>query len=156
MPSTDTNLFRALRRGEFEGKFDVGGVAKDGLLYPGFEPKEYVDDSGNNKTRLADVDYAMNDVTGEREVQPGGGTSLFDVEGWFGYKNWNYFQIPAGTDYPESLYIKKGAYPQRKSKKLTGTHYQIEPKIPMTVDALKGALDTFARNAVARRVELSR
>ena len=31
------------------------------------------------------------------EVEAGGGTSLFNVDGWFGFGHWKYFEIPNGT-----------------------------------------------------------
>lgn len=82
---------------------------------------------------------------------------MFDVEGWFGYTNWRYFNVPNNTEYPESLFIRKGkSIRTNKAGNRTDRHYQIEPKNPMTLDAYKGALDNFARNAVVRQVELSR
>lgn len=82
---------------------------------------------------------------------------MFDVEGWFGYSNWRYFLVPNGTEYPESLFIKKGkSVRTNRAGNLKGRHYQIEPKNPMTVGTFKGALDNFARNAVVKQVELSR
>jgi hypothetical protein len=37
----------------------------------------------------------------------------------------------------------------------TGHHYQIEARAPMTVAAMKGALDTLLRAAIARNVQLA-
>ncbi len=91
------------------------------------------------------------------EVEAGGGTSLFNVDGWFGFGHWKYFEIPNGTEYGDNLKIKKGRSKRaNKSGNRSGHHYQIEPKTRMTVQAYKGALDNFARAAVARSVELAR
>lgn len=131
-----------------DGPFVVDDEPVAGLLYPRFEESSYIDGSGIERTSPADVKIESG------KVQKGGGTSMFDVEGWFGYSNWRYFHIPIGTEYPDSLFIRKGKSKRaNRSGKLNGHHYQIEPKNPMTTDAYKGALDTFARNAVARQVE---
>jgi len=156
MPFTDTDLFRALRSDAFEGVFHLDGIAKTGLLYPRFDRSTYTDGTGRRQTRPADVRYSKHATTGEiTGVKAGGGTSLFNVVGWFGYKGWEYFPIPNGTEYPAALHITNADVAQEKGA-LTGTHYQIEPKNAMTVDALKGALDTFARNAVVRSITLSK
>lgn len=156
MPKTELDPFRSLRKEAFAGSFLFNGVAKQGLLYPGFEPKPYQDNNGVDKVRAADVLIKKNDVSGTLEVQPGGGTSLFDVTDWFGTKHWDYFQIFSGTDYPDSLFIKKDQETQLNLRKKVGRHYEIQAKNPMTVDAMKGALDTFARNAIALSVERSK
>lgn len=155
MATTGVGLFRALRSDEFPGEFHVDGVPAGGLLYPSFEAKTYIDDKNEEKTGAADVVIQKNPETNEREVQPKGGTSLFDVVGWFGYEGWKYFEIPKNTEYPDSLVIQCGKKP-RKRFDLKAYHYQIEPRIPMTVDAFKGALDNFARSAVAKSVALAK
>jgi hypothetical protein len=87
-------------------------------------------------------------------VKSGGGTSMFDVSGWFGLDSWEYFHVPKDTEYSEGLSIIQGKNNRRnRDKTLRGRHYQIEPKNPMTVDAYKGALNNFARAAVAKQVE---
>lgn len=157
MPKIDKDLFRALKNDEFPGAFHVDGIAVAGLLYPRFEAKIYVDGGGNQKESRADVEIRKNPETDEFEVQTKGGTSLFDAAGMFGIAEWKYFQIPDGTEYPEGLIIKKSKkLRSNRTKTMSAYHYQIEPKNPMTVDALKGALDTFARNAVVRSIELKK
>lgn len=155
MATTGTDLFRAIGNADFKGAFHVDGVAVDGLLYPRFKDTPYVDHQGVRKTSKADVFLEKNAETGELEVQPGRGTSLHDVEGWFGHAHWRYFQIPEGTEYSEALHLHKSKKQQRNNRNMQGWHYQIEPKNPMTADALKGALDNFARNAIVRSIELS-
>jgi hypothetical protein len=156
MPTTQTDLYRALKSDDFKGAFHVDGVAVDGLLYPRFQATTYTDGRGIEQTSQADVQFQDNPRTGKSEVQPGGGTSLFDVEGWFGYAHWRYFGIPNGTEFSEALQLKRSKRRRENRAKMTGYHCQIEPKNPMTADALKGALDTFARNAVVRSIELSK
>ncbi len=154
MPQTATDLFRAIRHGSPK-PFDVDGEPAGGLLYPRFEDSTYIDSSGQERTSPADVVIKPDEKTKELKVQPGGGTSMFDVRGWFGYTHWSYFGIPNGTEYPEGLYIRRGKKIRKnRTGDLRGRHYQIEPKNPMTVEAFKGALDNFARNAVVQRVEL--
>lgn len=151
MPKTSTNLYRAITKDSMEGPFVVDDKPVAGLLYPRFESSTYVDSSGLERTSPADVDI----ISGE--VQKGGGTSMFDVKGWFGFTNWEYFHVPKETEYMENLFIRAGkSLRTNKSGKLTGRHYQIEPKNPMTVDAYKGALDHFARNAVVQQIKLSK
>lgn len=157
MPTTKTNLYRALKKDEYPGEFQVDEKPVGGLLYPRFESTTYTDRDGVEQVSQADVDIVRNPVTKVLEVQTGGGTSLFDVIGWFGNAYWKYFQIPDGTEYPNGLFIKKGRSKRiNKTKTATGYHYQIEPKIPMTVDTFKGYLDLFARNAVVRSNELAK
>ena len=125
------------------------------MLYPRFESTTYIDGSGIEQVSKADVTvHALS--TGD-EVEAGGGTSMFDVDGWFGFSHWKYFQVPKGTDYPDNLVIKRGRSKRsNKSGNRSGYHYQIEPKNRMTVAAYKGALDNIARAAVARSVELAK
>lgn len=154
MPMTDKNLFRSLKVGDFPGAFHVDGEPVKGLLYPRFAATQYTDLNGAVHTSQADVEIRANadDVP---EVQAGGGTSLFDVAGWFSGAEWRQFAIPDGTEYPDNLIITAGKKKKlNRAKTVSGIHHQIEPKNPMTVDAFKGALDTFARNAVVRSVAL--
>lgn len=151
MPTTTTNLYRAILNGTMDGPFVVNDEPVAGLLYPRFDATTYVDHGGVERTSAADVQ-----IVGD-EVQTGGGTSMFDVEGWFGHANWRYFCVPTATEYPASLTIKKGKSKRtNRAGTLSGRHYQIEPKNQMTVDAFKGALDNFARNAVAKQVALAK
>lgn len=151
MPKTTADLYRAVLIGSMDGPFIVDDEPVAGLLYPRFEDSTYIDGSGTERTSPADVN--INDG----KVQKGGGTSMFDVEGWFGHSHWRYFYVPNSTEYPASLFIKKGkSVRKNRAGNREGRHYQIEAKNPMTVDAYKGALDNLARNAVARQVELSK
>lgn len=158
MSKTDRDLYRGVVRGTLDGPFVVDGKPVEGLLYPRFEASSYVDSAGVEQTSSEDILPRLDRETGEMMCDPGGGTSMHDVEGWFGFGIWRYFHVPHGTDYcADSLYIKRGKRKRtNKSKTLSGRHYQIEPKNPMTIGAYKGALDNFARSAVARQVALAK
>lgn len=139
MAKTTTNLYRAVFNGTFDGPLVTDGEPQVGLLYPRWD---------------VDVTVTVGDAV--PMVETGGGTSLHNVEGWFGFAHCRYFYIPVDTPIPDSLKIKKGKSKRtNKAGDRTGFHYQIEPLNRMTVDALKGALDNFARAAVVRQVELA-
>jgi len=156
MPKTDTDLYRAIKNGTFENDvFVVDEKPKAGLLYPRFEATTYIDGSGTEQVSEADV--TVHPLPTGDEVEAGGGTSMFNVDGWFGFGHWQYFQVPNGTEYPENLVIKRGRSKRKnKSGNRTGYHYQIEPRNRMTVSAYKGSLDNFARNAVVQSIALAK
>jgi hypothetical protein len=155
MAATDTNLYRAVIDGTFVGPLIKDGEPVMGVLYPRFEDSTYVDRGGIERTSPADV--TVYQLAAGDEVDTGGGTSMFDVKGWFGYRVWQYFRVPDGTEYPDSLHIRRGKSKRKnKTGSLEGRHYQIEPRTRMTVVAYKGALDNFARNAVVRMVEIAK
>lgn len=156
MPKTNADLFRAIKNGTFkDDEFVKNNAPVVGLLYPRFEATSYIDGSG--KEQVSDVDVTIHRLPAGDEVEAGGGTSMFDVDGWFGFGFWKYFKIPKDTEYPENLVIKRGRSERtNKAGTRSGYHYQIEPKNRMTVEAYKGALDNFARSAVAKSVELAR
>ncbi len=125
------------------------------LLYPRFEASTYVDGAGIEQVSKADV--AVIKMPAGDEVEIGGGTSMFNVDGWFGFAHWKYFHVPLGTEYGSNLVIKRGKSRRtNRTGNREGYHYQIEPKIRMTVDSFKGALDIFARAAIAKQVELAK
>lgn len=154
MAKTETNLYRAVIDGTFEGDLVTDGKPVTGVLYPRFETTTYVTSTGVERTSPADV--TIHSMPQGDEVDAGGGTSMHDARGWFGDSGWRYFTVPQGTDYPASLKIKRG---KRKRRNRTGTcegrHYQIEPLNRMTIDAYKGALDNLARAAIVRQVALA-
>jgi hypothetical protein len=156
MPTTGADLYRAIHNGTYEGdQFVKDEKPVAGVLYPRFENTTYVDAQGIERESLADV--AVHSLPTGDEVDKGGGTSMFDVRGWFGFADWGYFHVPKGTEYPDSLFIKAGkSIRANKSGKLRGRHYQIEPKNRMTVAGYKGALDNFARNAVVQQIKLAK
>lgn len=147
MPETTAlDLFRSIHRttpGYDQGPI-VDGKAVTGVLYPDFHPRQIAP----GRFRNADVTLAPGG-DGQDEVQPLGGTSLFDkpfvLPG--GVKKWHSFKIPVNTEIPASLIVR------HTGPSLGASHYQIECRAPMTVDAMKGALDNFARCAIVRLVE---
>jgi len=148
MSTTDTSMWRSVRKEDFPDGVSRDGKPAPGVLYPSFEPRLI---PGANRVRPADVETFTSDE-GEF-VRSGGGTSLFDRKNVFGAKYWFYFDIPNGTEVPDSLFLKGPDYNSRYE----ANHYQIEPRARiMRVDAYKGALDNFARNAIARAVEAAK
>lgn len=147
MSTTDLDLYRSIRIEQFpDGVFD-GKDPAPGVLYPDF----YEKDLGNGNVRPADVEIRKEN--GVEYVLAGGGTSLFDRPGVFTKEGWLSFEIPNGTIIPDSLIVKNDGW----RKRFKATHYQIESRAGrMTKQAMEGALDNFARNAIVRAVELGR
>jgi hypothetical protein len=157
MSHTTTDLYRAIKNGTFnKDVFVVNEEAVPGLLHPRFQATTYLDKRGQQQTSQADV--TVYERSSGDEVDSGGGTSMFNVEGWFGFSDWKYFHVPEGTEYPVSLLLIKKGKSKRTNKtgELSGYHYQIEPRNRMTVDAYKGALDNLARNAVVMQIKLAK
>lgn len=155
MAATESDLYRAIPDGSVSGPLVADGYPAPGVLYPRFEEASYFDRAGVERTAPAEV--AMVNLTTGREVTTGGGTGMFDVDGWYGHGDWRYFQVPDGTECPDSLKIRRE--PGRRTNKAgtaSGRFYQIEPRTRMTVEAYKGALDNLARAAVVRQVMLAR
>jgi Tse2 ADP-ribosyltransferase toxins len=147
---TTVNLFRSIHK--TTPGFEQGPIVDDkaviGVLYPDFETR----DLGSGRTRAADV-KTFRGEGGVTMVRTGGGTSLFDrafaIPG--GTKFWHCFKIPKDTVIPDSLIVRF----TDRNEKFNANHYQIEVKTgTMSVDAMKGALDNMARNAIVRLVEL--
>jgi hypothetical protein len=147
MSKTELDLYRSVRIEQFpSGVFD-GKDPAPGVLYPDF----YERDLGGGNVRPADVEIKKEDAI--EYVLAGGGTSLFDRPGVFSKEGWLSFEIPNGTVIPESLIVKNDGW----RKRFKATHYQIESRAGrMTRQAMEGALDNFARNAIVRAVELGR
>jgi hypothetical protein len=86
-------------------------------------------------------------------VRNDGGTSLFDKPDVLpgGARNWHSFKIPKDTVIPQSLTVRFTGH----NRTFGADHWQIESKAgTMAMDAMKGALDNLARNAIVRLVEL--
>ncbi len=147
---TTLNLYRSIHRttpGYDDGPV-VDGVAVTGVLYPDFEPRKI----GKNKFRAADLSSFDGDG-GVRMVRNDGGTSLFDKPDVLpgGAKTWHSFKIPKDTVIPESLNVRFTGH----NRTFAADHWQIESKAgTMAMDAMKGALDNLARNAIVRLIEL--
>jgi hypothetical protein len=146
MPKTSVDLYRAVRGSPYKHGTVIDGEPVAGVLFPDFYRRKI-----GEEWREPDVDMVKDDQ-GEEWVSAGGGTSLFDVRGVFASKAWKYFDIPVGTDVPASLVVRKTGW----NKKFQANHWQIEVRTGlMTKTAMQGDLDTLARNAVARSVELA-
>lgn len=147
---TTLHLYRSIHRttpGYDDGPI-VDGAAVAGVLYPDFEPRRI----GKNKFRAADLSTFDGDG-GVRMVRNDGGTSLFDRPDVLpgGASTWHSFKIPQDTVIPESLKVRFTGH----NKTFAADHWQIESKAgTMAMDAMKGALDNLARNAIVRLIEL--
>lgn len=152
MAHTQTHLYRSVMGDRFS--IEIGKYPGDGVLDPRWQPSTYVDQKGKTRTSRADVTITTG-LNGP-EVSPGGGTSLHDVPRWYSAPD---FWIPEGTEYCDAeIHIHKDK--DRRSSpynpKVTGFHYQLEPKYPMPIPSFQGALNNMARAAVARQVALSK
>ena len=151
MATTEVPLYRSVRKDEFENGVIVDGHAVTGVLYPQLVKKTFYTQDGQKRTRQPDVTPYEHE--GKLVVDPGGGTSLFDRNRVFGSRDWHYFTLPKGTVVPDSLRVRFTGH----NDKFNADHYQIEAAAQrMPVDALKGALDNLARNAVEKSVRDSR
>jgi hypothetical protein len=147
MAKTSVNLYRAVRGSPYKQGTVVDGEPVAGVLFPDFYRRKI-----GEEWREPDVDMIKDDK-GEEWVQEGGGTSLFDKRGVFASPAWKYFDIPEGTDIPASLVVRKTGW----NKKFQANHWQIEVRTGMmTKTAMQGDLETLARNAVARSIELAK
>ena len=108
-------------------------------LYPDLKEKELP----NGRIRLADV--STYDVKGVAYVksEESRGTSLSNIDGLFGHKNWDYIVIPKGTFVPKELIITKDHFIAKKKS----WHYSISPNFDMPVSQFLTALDKLAFNA---------
>jgi len=164
MAELQWNLYRAIHQDSPEApKLDSlaagkGGTTGIGLLHARVEGNVQAGLDGTQFVEGADVTLERSGDDKPWYVLTDGGTSMHDVPGWFGYSHWNYFFVPAGTEYCDStLFIKRDNKKKwNKTKRVSGRHYTIRPKARMTLDAYFGALDNLARAAIARSVELGR
>ena len=147
---TTLDLYRSIHKttpGYDDGPI-VDGAAVSGVLYPDFEPRKI----SKTRTRPADL-TTFDGEGGVKMVRNDGGTSLFDKPHVLpgGARNWHSFKIPKDTVIPESLVVRFTGH----NKTFNADHWQIESKAgTMAMDAMKGALDNLARNAIVRLVEL--
>lgn len=159
MAKTPCHLYRALNYDDHPNAYEgTDNNIPDGFLYPRWQPKNYVQQVRRGKTVVDVPRVSQADVRyhNDGKVKTGGGTSLFDCDGWFGFAKWHYFRIPKDTPIPANLIITgPGEEQTNASGKRTGHHYQIEVGVPMMPDALRGLLDNFLRAAIARNVELA-
>ena len=141
MAQAETDLWRGVRREVYPDGTIIDGRPAPGVLYPDFEARRY-QSRGRMVEREPDVQVKNGFVA------PGGGTSLFDKDAFFGRAHWAYFEIPEGTDIDPMLRIVETGYNER----VGANHHQIEVATGgnVTVDAYKGALNNLARAAIVR------
>ena len=105
----------------------------------------------NGRLRLPDVSTYLKNGIPYVKSEESRGTSLSDVRGLFGHKNWDYVVIPAGTIIPKELVITKDHYiPKKKS-----WHYSISPNFDMSLGKFLRALDQLAINADIKIIGVS-
>jgi hypothetical protein len=147
---TTLHLYRSIHRSTpgYDNGPIVESVAVAGVLHPDFERRQI----GKNKFRRADLS-SFDAPDGTRMVRNDGGTSLFDKPHVLpgGTATWHNFTIPNDTVIPLSLKVRFTGY----NEDFKSDHYQIESVAgTMARDAMKGALDNFARNAIVRQIAL--
>jgi len=148
MAKTTTHLYRSVMDERFT--ISIGTYPGDGVLDPRWQQTTYIDRKGLTRTSQADVV-----VVGD-EVEAGGGTSLHDVPGWYSAPD---FWIPEGTEYSDvDIHIRadKKQTTSPYNRKLSGTHYQFEPKFKMPVLSFQGALNNMARAAIVQQIAASK
>ena len=116
---------------------------KENPLYPDFEHREI----RAGVVRAPDVIVKKIGSIDHVVAKLGQGTSLFDRPGAFGTKNWEYFEIPEGTEIPEGLIITKDQY----NSKYKATHYSISPNYTMPKAQFIRLLDQLAQNALSQK-----
>ncbi|MBI3897623.1 MAG: hypothetical protein HY308_04910 [Gammaproteobacteria bacterium] len=133
-------------------------VETEGPLHPDFYRRQKSDGS------YRDPDVTIQTIDGFEYVVPKlykdtrksiwkvEGASLFDKEGVFGNNQWDYFEIPAGTEVPEGILIIR----DDKNKRYDTIHYSIVPNYMMPVSEFKEKLDELARDALKKRAALAR
>ncbi|RYY73038.1 MAG: hypothetical protein EOO52_19395 [Gammaproteobacteria bacterium] len=125
-------------------------------LYPDFVPRQLRE----GKFRPADVtvekrngiDYIIPKVYQKRpeDIWKAQGTSLFNKPNTFIGKNWEYIEIPQGTEIPAGVLIIKDDFNTR----FEATHYSIVPDHAMSVENFKLLLKKLLINIEAQRGKL--
>ena len=115
-------VFRAVRKEEFANGTIINDKPADGVLHPSFVKTLIT--GGKRKGQWRDPDVQTFTSGDALYAQTGGGTSLFDKKDVFGDMFWHSFEIPAGTEIPDSLKVEGPDWnPVYKAD-----HYQIECK----------------------------
>lgn len=112
-------------------------------LYPDFEERTLP----SGRRRPADFNTVVKKGVLHVKSELGKGVSLFDVQGTFKSKKWEYFEIPKGTSIPPGLVIIKDGY----NDVFGATHYSISPNETIPVKEFLRLLDDLARNAIMKK-----
>lgn len=161
MADMTQDLYRACKRSAWAGstsaKKETSFVAAHGAgsLYPDYVGFTRPDGSfrGADVTSFTDLNgvtfvVGVNETVKSRQPYRNEGVSLNTTAGKFGYIGWFYFLLPTGTTIPGSLDVSQ-----------TGSdanHFALRCVIRMRKDTYEGALDAFARAALAKSVEAAR
>ncbi|MEJ2328219.1 MAG: hypothetical protein P8Y25_16070 [Chromatiaceae bacterium] len=157
----DQDLFRACKASAWSGRGSEGKsrtfLASHGAgsLYPDYDGFRRRDGSfrAPDITTMNDTNgvtwvKGVNEEEGHRRPYRNEGVSLSTEPGKFGYSGWLYFLLPTGTPIPDSLDVAQTGADRN--------HYSLRCLNRMRRDAYEGALDTLARAAIAKAVELRR
>jgi hypothetical protein len=142
--TTALNLYRSCRIEQFPDSVMIDDEPAPGVLHPDFYDRPLP----NGDVREVDIQVYL--VKGVEWVGTGQ-ACRYSIDLGYSPGQGGYL-FPEGTPIPDSLIVANTGY----NKRLKATHYQIEARAPMRKDAMEGALENFARSAVARSVELSR
>ncbi len=140
MAVTPDHLWRGVHAADMDRvETQMGPVS--GVLCPTVSRRSAKSADGAARARDPEV-MVVDDM-----VQPGGGTSLFNRDRFFGSHGWRYFYVPRDTPIPPMLSLTGPDYDIFFDAEL----WRIEARKPVPVAAWRGALDNFARAAFARR-----
>lgn len=155
------DLYRACKRSAWAGsnsakkETNFAAVHGAGSLYPDYAGFTRSDGSfrGPDVTSFTDGNgdifvKGVNETVNSRQPYRNEGVSLNTTVGKFGYAGWFYFLLPTGTNIPGSLDVSQTGN--------DANHYALRCANRMRKDAYEGALDTFARAALAKSVEDAR
>lgn len=148
--NTTKKLYRSIHKttAGHDGGPIVDGAAAAGVLHPDFEPRQI----SKTRTRPADV-TTFEGEGGAKMVRSDGGTSLFDKAQVLpgSPETWHRFKLPPATVIPASLKIGFSGH----NKTFDADHRQMKRVAgAVAMDAMKGALDNPARNAVVGLIAL--
>jgi hypothetical protein len=148
MATTDVTLYRSLI-GDAAKLRVRKGVPDSGMLDPRWQDTPYETRDGKKMVSRADV-RIVRGTEGPEVDNNGKGTSLHDVSGWFGNRE---FVIPEGTTYSDEILIVKDDKLKTNPKgTVSGYHYMLTARTRMAPITFKGYLDNMAREAVAMQV----
>lgn len=150
MANLDRDYFRAVHKSSMDkGTWrDYAGDYFGGVLDGDIEKRTFsVTVTGSDGIKKTEMRSRQDWTIRKGKIAEGSGTSIHDITGAMKPAfAWKYFKMPSGTPIPASLkVVQRGNDPH---------HFQIEVANggTLTPDALRGALDTFARACVAAEV----